>query len=231
MTVLSAIRGAAPFMGVDVPTSVFGQSGREAIELQAIANACAQEIAMLSEWQKPATVCTLTGDGATESFNLPADYHWIPEGGQVWSSALSAPLSPISDRNEWLGLIVQGVALATGLWIIFGDQMHIRQALPAGATARFVYQSNLIVKPAAGANKTTFTADTDTFRLDEELLRLAIIWRWRLAKELPYAEHLDTYETRKSQLIARDRGPGGIRVGSSSSPLGATLSYPRSIIV
>ena len=41
----------------------------------------------------------------------------------------------------------------------------------------------------------TFTSDTDTTELNEELLTLSLIWRWNRAKGLDYAEDMRNFET------------------------------------
>ena len=54
-------------------------------------------------------------------------------------------------------------------------------------------------------DKAAFTIDTDLSRLSEELLTLDLVWRWKKAKGLDYAEDLADFERQKEMDIAADR--------------------------
>lgn len=229
MTVLSAIQRACSVIGLEVPTGVFSSTDRAMIELADLSNEMAQRITDAHEWQKLSTLATITGDGSTEDWSLPSDYDRMLTKSQLWSSSLRTPLSHITDIDEWLGLEVQVSNFVVNAWILFGGEVHIKPALASGGTAKYYYQSNLRVAPNSGSNKTRFTADTDTFRLDEHLLTLAIIYQWRANKGLQYAEDMANYEDLKEKLISRDKGSRMIRVGNVRMPKDVTLAYPGSL--
>ena len=114
-------------------------------------------------------------------------------------------------------------------WTIYAGQMNIKPALATGVTAKYFYQSNLIVAPNSGSNKIAFTADDDSFRLDERLLKLGIIWRWKELKGQSYAEPMADYEELKERLVARDRGSRMLRIGRVRMPSDVTTAYPQAI--
>ena len=229
MTVLSAVQGACPLMGLDVPTEVYGSLDPTMIEIQQVTNDVAEGIAKAYDWSLLHTLATYTGDGSTEDFSLPTDYSRMPKKAQLWSSSLETPLSPIPDIDRWLGLDVQSFDFVVNAWIIYGGQFHIKPALASAVTAKHYYQSNLIVQPEEGSNKMAFTVDTDIFRLDERLLKLGIVSRWREIKGLPYAEEMDRFEDLKSKLMSEDKGSRIIRVGRVRRPRGTNEAYPQSI--
>lgn len=229
MTILSVAKDASKVIGIDEPDVLLSSTERQYVELLMIAQEMAERIARGHEWQKFSRIHTLTGDGTTEDFSLPDDYDRMLVKSQVWSSSLETPLSPISDLDKWLGLEVQSFDFVVNAWTIYGGLMHIKPALATSVTAKFFYQSNLIVAPASGANKATFTADTDTFRLDEQLLKLGIIWRWKESKGQAYAEWMQDYEELKERLVTRDKGSRMIRVGQMRMPADVTLAYPQAI--
>jgi hypothetical protein len=230
MSVLSVIQSACTSgIALAKPTSVFGSAVREHLELATLAQEMAEMIASAHEWEKLNRIATITGDGSTEDFDLPTDYDRMLDKSQLWTSSLETPLSPVSDRDEWLGLDVQSFDFVVNAWIKYGDQIHIKPA-PADAEAiKYWYQSNLIVAPASGTNKAAFDTDTDTFRIDERLLKLGIIWRWREMKGLPYAENLADYERALAKRIAEDKGSRIIRIGRPSLPRDAIYAYPKSV--
>ena len=230
MTVLSVIQSACTSgIALARPTSVFGSSVREMQELAAVAQETAEMIASAHEWEELNQITTITGDGTSEDFNLPTDFDRMLEKSQLWTSSLETPLTPVSDRDEWLGLDIQSFDFVVNAWIKYGGQIHIKPAPANAEEIKYWYQSNLIVAPNAGANKAEFDTDTDTFRLDERLLKLGIIWRWREMKGLPYAENMADYERALSKRIAQNKGSRIIRVGRPSLPRDAIWAYPKSI--
>jgi hypothetical protein len=229
MTVLSAIQYACSFIGVSVPDAVMASTVREHVELKAITNDVANTISKAHTWQLLKTLATLTGDGTTEDFSLPSDYDWMPDTSEIWSSDNDRPLCKVVDENVWLSHIEQGLDPVPGEWIIYGGQLHIRSAPGTGITCRYFYQSNLYVDPAAGSNTNIFATDTDNFRLDERLLKLGIIYRWKQAKGQPYAQEMDDYEVLKEKLIARDKGATILVQGTARGTRGIRYAYPGNV--
>jgi len=216
-------------IALEKPAAVYGSTTREHVELANIANEMAAMIAASHEWQILNKIATITGDGTTEDFSLPSDFDRMLDKSQLWSTSLETPLSPISDRDQWLELDIKSFDFVINAWIIYGGQIHIKPALSTGVQVKYWYQSNLW-----GLNGATpiseFTADTNTFRIDERLLKLGIIWRWREMKGLPYAEDLATYERLLAKLAMRDKGSRIIRLGKAVLPRDTTVAYPQSIV-
>jgi hypothetical protein len=230
MTVLSVIQSACTSgIALTRPTSVFGSSIREMLELAGLVQETAEMIASAHEWEKLNRIATITGDGTEEDFDLPTDYDRMPEKSQLWTSSLETPLTPVSDRDEWLGLDVQSFDFVVNAWIKYGGQIHIKPAPASAEEIKYWYQSNLIVAPNSGANKAEFDTDTDTFRIDERLLKLGLIWKWREMKGLPYAENMADYERALAKRIHEDKGSRIIRIGRPSLPRDAIYAYPKSI--
>jgi hypothetical protein len=229
MTILTVGRQIARRCGLAVPTTVATATERAYVELAAVINDAAREIAEGYDWQILRGVHTLTGDGSAEAFDLPTDYDRMLVKSQVWSSSLETPLSPISDHDEWLGLDVQSFDFVINAWTIYGGQMRIKPALANGVTAKFFYVSNKIFASSGGTAKAEFTADDDTFRIDETLLALTAIWRWKQSKGQVYGEEMQDAERRKERLVGRDKGSRMLRLGRVGSPRNVQIAYPQSI--
>jgi len=226
-SILTTIKKACPFIGLAVPDAVFSSTLREHVELQEIAWDAAKTMARAYDWQKLKAQATLTGDGSSVSVDFPANYDRMLKKSQVWSSALDTPLTPIMDHDEWLGLDVQAYDLVINAWTIYGGQMHFNPVLANAATVKFFYISAYIVADSGNAEKSSFTEDTDQFLLDPQALKLAIIWRWKQSKGLPYAEDMQNYEDVVSRLISHDKGSRLLRFGKSKKPRGVTQAYPQ----
>lgn len=231
MTVLSVIQRAAPKMGLTVPTTVFASTEREHIELAETANAVAEDMAEHYDWQALKTLATFTGDGVTESFSLPADYKRQLKKTTLWvTSRPLYPLQHITDTDEWLGIVTSGLETTTGMWTIYGNQVHIMPALATGEDAKFFYITKNTVDPVSGSNQEFFTLDTDTFLLDERAHRLGIIWTWKQQKGNAYAEDMANYEVALAEAVGRDKGSKIITVGTQRWGNGAEYAYPGTIV-
>lgn len=226
-TILEIAQAAAPRMGLAVPGQLFGSTGDTETELRSVLQAAADRIVRAHDWSVLKVEETNTGDGTTEGFDLPSDYLRMPKEGQVWSTRWQHPLAPVT-AEEWLRLDVREYDLVVGTWIILEGQIKFRPVLTSTETARWFYISDLAVKPASGANKATFTADTDTFRLGDRILELALIWEWRATKGLPYEEQMATAETALAQAISDDKGARIIAQASRRNFQGK-MAYPWQI--
>lgn len=234
MNILSVIQRvcASPGIGLDVPTSVFGSTNREHIELAELAQEMAERIHRAHYWQLFRRIATVTGDNVTEAFDLPSDYESMLKKSQIWSEELETPFTHIVDIDTWLGLEVQTFDFVINAWTIFGGQLHIKPALGSGVKAMYFYRANQFVKDQSGALKKEFTTNEDEFRLDNRLLRLGIIWQWKASKGYPYAEDMANYEDALAKAIVDDKGSTQLRLGIPRlSKDIENIAYPRMIEV
>lgn len=231
MSILAVCADVSTVIGLSVPATVYGSTDREHVELASLANEMAQRIAFDGhDWTKLKTIATLTGDGSATSLALPTDYQRMLKKARVWPSASPfSPLTHYADTDTWLGLQAQNVAVI-GAWTLIGDEMHFLPAVPNTETVQFYYISNLIVAPATGANKTTFTVDTDTFRLDERVLKLGMIWQWKANKGQPYAEDMANFETAMAMIVGADKGSNILTMGGRrGNAWGSEYAHPGTI--
>lgn len=228
MTLLSTVQSAAPWIGIAVPDQVFSATTREMVEMQQVAKEAARRICEAHDWTKLRTIATITGDGSTTAFDLPSDFARMMKTTELRSSVNTAvPLTHITDADEWLQLEVTGITFPYGAWIDYGGQVNIKPARAASETVKYFYISDACVAPADGSNKTTFTADDDTFRLSEDLLKLAIVWMWKAQKLMDYQEDFVTYETALARAIGYDKGPSMFAVGTRvKDPYASGVAYP-----
>lgn len=230
MTVLSACRTAARRLNQDIPTSLYGSDDEFALELANIADESATAIAKSYDWQKLTTLCTLTGDGVTTAFSLPADYDRMPK-----KTTLQVPFqtnNPIRarDLDQWLYYQLNPQMGVPPYWIILGGLVQFSIAPATGVDTKFYYVKNTVVTGASSAQQVTFTADTDYFNLPERLLTLDVIWRWRSQKGLDYAEPMRNFEIAMEQEIANDKGSRILTVGSVRMPIDVEVAHPAVIV-
>lgn len=230
MTVLSVAKNAALVLGLSQPTSLYSSTNREDKELARLANRVASQIMRDNAWQILTTQKTYTGDGTSEAFDLPSDYDRMLEGADMWSSRWQWPFYHVSDLNAWLELQVTPYTFVDGNWTVYGDQFHFLPIMATGETLKFWYVSKNYAKDANNVAKAAFSVDTDTFRLDEELLELGIIWQWKKDKGLPFEEHMREYETLLAQRCRADRGANSVVSGERMRlPRRAVNAFPQTV--
>lgn len=232
MTVLAAVQGAAPWIGITVPTALFTGTDRTSVEMQAMVNEAALGIAEDFDWQRLKVLETITGDATTTAWPLPDDYARMLKQARLWPSAQpNTPLRHVVDTDEWLGIDTQNMSEIVSRWTIYGNDLHIKPAVASAATVKFFYISNLIVLATGGTDPTkdAFDTDSDEFFLGDRILKLAIIWRWKAAKGRPYAEDFANYQNARDQLAGNDKGPRILRVGTPRVPSDVHIAYPGTI--
>lgn len=230
MTILDVVKGAATVLGMKVPTQVYGATTREMVEMQELANVMAREIAEAHDWQALLKVHTFSGDNTSEAFALPSDYERMLKTASLWSSRWFWSINHVNDPDQWLELQVVPIATTYGNWIVYGDEIHVLPVMATTETVKFFYAVDKIVRDTNGATQTAFLADTDVFRLSENLLKLAIIYRWKQDKSLPYGEAMEDYQKALAMEIDKDAGSKQIVSAQPwASWRGKNIAWPGSV--
>ncbi|HAW53720.1 MAG TPA: hypothetical protein DEB52_16900 [Hyphomonas sp.] len=203
--ILPAIKSAILRVTGVVVQEVFTSTDMIAVEMADLVNDVAADIALSHDWRALTKVHQVVGDGSF-AYPLPSDYDRMVLASDVDDAASWFwGYHPFDTVNEWMRFKAGAYSIVSpGGWIIIGDEFQFYPA-PNG-TAQYPYISNAWARDVNGVPKSTFTADDDTFVLDDRLLTLGLIWRWLDQKDMPYAEAMQTYETALSQAQTRDRG-------------------------
>lgn len=229
MTILSVAKDAAVILNRPKPSGLFSTTDAFAAELLLAAKETAESLVKEEhDWRALTLLATCQGDAATISFPLPAGYERLTKGGKLHSLRFrNATFRAAKDLDEWLFIKDNLLVGSPGNWVILNNSVQIFPPMPVSDTARFYYISNLYALSATGTGQTSFQADTDTFALDERLLRLGIVWRWRANKRMEYAEDLKNYEIAKSAAMGKDKGNQIIVVGRQRVGSGNVgIAYP-----
>ena len=150
------------------------------------------------------------------AFDLPANYKRMLLTSNVWRSTSTQHADDVHPRHR---RVAATAALAT----------HERRAWASGrcSAARStstrslpVGDSRLLRLPRqelhrrwpAAASATAFMNDADSFRLDERLLKLGMIWQWKAHKGATYAEDMGTYGDALGYAMGHD-SPAPIIIG------------------
>jgi hypothetical protein len=225
MTILSALQSAATRLVGKKQTSFFSATDGIAIELADLANESAQDILKAHEWTKLAKLFSVSGDGATQGFDLPLDFDRFPKDVSIFTTRWPGlPYSRAKDLDEWYFNQTFSFSGSPGWWLLQGGKLNVFPAPADGENVQFYYISKNIVDMNDGSTKPLFTADDDCFVLPERLITLDCIWRWKSQKGFEYSEHMQNAEIARSQEISNDKGPRILTEGSRR--INAPVAYP-----
>jgi hypothetical protein len=220
MTLLTIVQDACDELGINQPSTVIGNADAQVKQLLALSNRGGKVTANrpASGWQALVQEATFTtvataSQGSVET--IAPNYKYIINQ-TIWNRDERRPVFGPLTPQDWQLLQASPV---TGPW----DQFRIRggnilfDPVPkAGQTCAFEYVTKQWCESSGGTGQVKWAADDDVARLDEDLLTLDLIWRWRAAKKLDYSEEFAEFERYYADIVARDgtkpilNGGGGI---------------------
>lgn len=228
MTTLSACQSAIARLVARKPNSVFSSDDEICVEIADLANEVAADIAEACDWQALTVLKIITGDGVTVNWPLPDDYVRMVGGTDIHSGTwtyMRYAASPTLDAWQDLNALLP--AIPPGYWTILQNQIGFVPTISSGQDARFYYISSNWARSASGQPKALFDRDDDTFVLDDRLLTLGLIWRWKSMKGMDYQEDMRNYDIALSQAMTRDKGSRVIRKGGCGvGGLNTHLAWP-----
>jgi len=237
MTLLSVVKDVCAVVGVTIPSAVIpGITGNRTMqEMLSLANEMAQRIAYDNrDWTELRQTHTMVGDGAyvppppdptgvfigTTAFPIPANFKRLLLTANVWrTSSMQQPMTFVPDTDQWVQNRIANHSSAFGEWTKLGGQMLVVPVMPVGVFAHYTYLDKNCIKLASGGFGDRFMDDADSFRLDERLLMLGMIWQWKASKGGAYAEDLGTYADALSFASGSD-SPAPIIIGRRVSSWG-----------
>lgn len=212
MTILTAVQAAQARLVGRRSASVVSSQDEIDVETTALAQEAAVDIMKAHDWQMLTRLWSITASDTSGAFPLPPDYDRMALASRVHSPSWpNWTYSMSNSLDEWLRIQDNLSTITPGWWIILDGQFQVFPALNAGEQAKFFYISNNVFRAANQSPKNSITQDDDSFALDERLLTLSVIWRWKQMKQMEYAEDLRNYEVALSQNMARDKGSRAIR--------------------
>lgn len=189
-------------------------------------NEVARDVMDYADWQGLTKLATIAGDGVVEVFDLPADY-----ARQLLRSDIQDTTSWLwgyehcTDINDFLHWKDRGFTGLPGAWILYQDKLNFAPAPTGNATYPYISR-NYAVDSGTLAAKPVFDADTDAFILDERLLTLGLVWRWREQKKLDFAGDQEAFTLALSVAAAKDKGSRVYRRGRRFAMRGTHIAWP-----
>jgi hypothetical protein len=210
VTALTIVQSAAAQVGLTVPTSVFGNTEQQVIQLRSLLNEEGRSSARAGQWPrltKQHTFTTTATAVQADGFPTPNDLDRFCNDS-MWNRSTSrkvyGPLSEQEYQREQAFPIFNTVNPA---FLQRGADFIAQPAAQAGNTWAYSYVSIYWALATDGTTeKAEMTADTDTALLPEYILTLGVVWRFLKANKFPFEAEKQTYEGQLQQEIARQGG-------------------------
>jgi len=216
MTLLSIVQDATDEIGFPQPATVVGNA-----EVNQMFRLLNREGESLSKWgwQALREEDTFTLVTSTQTYALATDFRYIVPD-TMWNRDNKRKVVEPLTSSEWQ--FFQGWSTVNGLNLrgrIRNSLIEFEQTIVSGdngKTIAYEYISTNWSLTSGSSAQQKFAADDDTSLLDDELLTLGLIWRFRKAKGLPFETDLAEYQKEVSQAKARDGGSRKLRLGGDS---------------
>lgn len=206
---------------------MFASDEEICVEIASLANEAATDIAKAYDWQALIAYYPITGDGVSLEYPFPDDYDRMVQATEIYDpNNWCWGYVHINDYGQWLINEAQGFTITPGAWTIRQNKFRFYPAPSSGAVATFPYVSSYWATTAAGTGKGVFDRDDDLFVLDDRLLTLALIWRWKSMKGMNYDEDLKNSDIALSQAMAKDKGARTIRKGGYRGSPNTNIAWP-----
>src|SRR3990167_760260 len=219
MTALQIIQAVSSRIGLASPTVVFSSTDAQVIQMRHLLNQEGKELGKRHPWTKLVTEKTFTTVAAAiQTSAVPSDFGWYLNG-TMWNRTtdrqIFGPMSAADLQRQ------QAIAATSTIHTGFrfrGGELLWYPSPTASQTAAYEYVSKNWGETSGGTDLSTMTADTDVGLLDEDLITLGVIWRFRKAKGLDYAEEFRTYQMEVGKAIARDGGRADYSLHGHAAP-------------
>ncbi len=229
LSLLSLVQSAAPKIGIEKPASVVGNNDPQVVTLLEYANEEGEILARGGHWEQITKEATFTAVAASEQTGaFPSDFISFINGSFYNRSSRREVFGPITPQ-QWQR--EQATVIASGIHDFFrvrGGEILMTPDPAVGDTMAFEYISTLWVDTDADGvgDSAVWVADTDTSVLEERLMTLGLIWRFREKSGIPWETAFQKYENEVDKALARQRGApfltldggGGIALGPPNVP-------------
>lgn len=211
LNVLQTVTEVCNRLAIPAPNTVVGSQDLQIIQLRSFMNEEGQEQNKRYPWQSSqldytfnSTAVQLQGN-LTDLFGVSENLNYI-YNQTMWNRTIRLPIfGPNSPDKRQAREALPLTGPYTEYWIA-GNNLYFNPAPnAAGQTiALTLVTKNWLTNQNGTTMYSVVTNDTDTINLDETLVIMGIIWRWKAAKQLDYGEDFNKYERSMADAMSRD---------------------------
>lgn len=228
-TVLQIVQSAAKRIGILAPNTVVGSSDPQIIQLAAISEEEGQELADRYAWQalqNEATFLTVAAELQASIASLTTGFNYIVND-TIWNRDLRRPVYGPKSEQDWQQSKAFKINGPFNSFRIWNGNIRFYPVPAAGQTCAFEYISSNWISTNAGGTSQTWTNDADAPLLNDQLITLGTIWRWKQSKGLDYSEDFAKYERRVTDAMSRDAGKPILNMSGALQDIQPVILVPR----
>ena len=218
MSLLTLVQSASRKLGLNVPSAVATSTDPAVLQLMELASEEGQDLAKRTRWTaldvQTSFITVATENQGLLSTIAPGLKFIINQ--TIWNRTLRRPVFGPLGPSDWQQF--EGLAIS-GPWNQFRIQQGIIKFFPvpvAGQSCYFEYVTkNWCLANDGVTGRSSWSVDTDTALLDEDVMTLGLVWRWREAKGLDFTSAFQKYETQVTDAIGRDGSKPVLNLGGA----------------
>lgn len=219
MSLLTMIQGITSEIGIASPAAVTSSQDPQIVQLKAIANREGRTLAARYPWQaliNESTFVTVATESQGAITTLAsAGFRYILND-IMWDRTLLRPVCGPLAPQDWQMLKAGNITGPVTQFRMRGGLVRFIPTPTAGDTIAFEWVTKYWAT-GVGGDASAWALDADTSYLDEEIMGLGIVWRWKAAKGLEYAEVFNEYEGLVADAMARDGGKPKLNLGGGNT--------------
>lgn len=229
MTCLTIVQTACQRVGLTSPNAAIGNTDAQIIQMVALLNEEGEALATRHAWQaitKETSFTTVAAEvqGAITTIAPGLDYII---NDTIWNRDLRRPVYGPLTKQRWQQRKAMAFQGPFNQFRIRGDDLLFIPEPAAGQSCYFEYISRYWCVDSTGATeRAAFANDADVGLLDERILTLGLIWRWKAAKGFDYTADLEKYERRVLDAIARDGSKDWINLADNRYDILPAVAVP-----
>ena len=215
MSLLSICQDAADRLGIIRPSSVINSTDQQTLRLLGFAQQEGKALARRHAWQVLVKEASFSATATeTQSSVLPTDFdRWVDD--TFYNRTRKRPVYGPLNATDWS---FSKAVVATVLIESFRQRGSTTDILitpvpTADDSYYFEYISKNWCQSITDTAQSEWAADTDTGILEEELMTLGVMWRFKSGQGFDYAEEFRNYEIAVTEAIARDGGKRILNAG------------------
>lgn len=208
MALLDVVKSVALKVGVTVPVVAASSVDQNIQQILGFANEAGQELAARNNWQeltKEATFSTVATESQGSIITLTGpDFGWV-SNETMWDRSTKRPVFGPKVPAEWQQLKAQFVNGPWEQYRIRGNQLLFIPVPSVGDQIYFEWVSKYWAAASGTVGtQSAFVLDTDVSILDERLIALDTVWRFKQTKRLAYDEDFDKAQAAIADAISRN---------------------------
>ena len=225
MSLLTICQNAADGIGIARPSAVWGETDSSTRILLACARHALESLGRCHPWQILIKEGSISLTSGTKTYAVPADFREL-RPDTTWDRVADRSVV-FPGSQEWA--FINGRDISTSLnrrMRIIGDEFTLYEA-PTATVSDVIYYE-YITKNLVTGDKETWDADINTSVLDEWLIELSVIWRYKQRRDTPgWAEDRAFFNKELAAAKAKDSAPQTLHMGGDDRVVVGGLTLPE----